>query len=558
MAYYVCSDAKLKCSMGFQESALTVIHPVRPARVQGNPIAAMMDYKPFLNISPFGQCQSLANPIVAAATAANYGKLQPMPCVPNTTTPWMGAKMNVRIKGNPALLDTSKLMCMWAGVIEITNSGQRLMKEGSTPLNYKIGSIKSEEKAKDVEVDVDNVEDNEDEVAKLTVKDFAEILERIERKKSCYESARYYATYHVDYWTLTKLARRYVDETDEEKKEKEKDNDPNLMPSRFMLLYGADDDKLRQHGNLDLHHDDFANPAEHEVSVANLRKALILLGHDIEDTGPFDEPLFIAFLRYLSRFGRIEQKHLYEDEADAEKPLEEISDKYGLAAWKCFYDEECSDGDGSINHEKIMKKLNSNYGDGLIMEKGGIPHDYRSSICYCYPWVPFSLTAKIVDDYQVKEDATYKIYDRALGTLLGEGPFRKPYIIECLLPDSQDVMVIANGSEIFSNLEYPVAHLSSEEDEEEDTEPRVTKIYWAYWNGEKYVELEENKKTRHYADLSLIVETENYNDGDTVEVTIESDGEEQLFDGEPVLKLNGIVFDNRIVFEGIFNKYTLN
>jgi hypothetical protein len=119
-------------------------------------------------------------------------------------------------------------------------------------------------------------------------------------------------------------------------------------------------------------------------------------------------------------------------------------------------------------------------------------------------------------------------------------------------------MVIANGSEIFSNLEYPVAHLSSEEDEEEDTEPRVTKIYWAYWNGEKYVELEENKKTRHYADLSLIVETENYNDEDTVEVTIESDDEEQLFDGEPELKLNGVVFDNRIVFECIFNKYTLN
>jgi hypothetical protein len=91
-----------------------------------------------------------------------------------------------------------------------------------------------------------------------------------------------------------------------------------------------------------------------------------------------------------------------------------------------------------------------------------------------------------------------------------------------------------------------------------NTEPRVVKMYWAYWNGEKYVELEENKRTRHYADLSLIVETENYNDGDTVEVTIESDGEEQLFDGEPVLKLNGIVFDNRIVFEGIFNKYTLN
>jgi murein DD-endopeptidase MepM/ murein hydrolase activator NlpD len=57
--------------------------------------------------------------------------------------------------------------------------------------------------------------------------------------------AKLNAAYHVDYWNLTKLARRYVDETDEERKELERDNDPNLMPSRFMLLYGADDDKLR-------------------------------------------------------------------------------------------------------------------------------------------------------------------------------------------------------------------------------------------------------------------------------------------------------------------------
>ena len=47
----------------------------------------------------------------------NNGRLQKMPCIPNTTMPWMLAKMNTLVGGKPALLDSSKLMCMWCGVI---------------------------------------------------------------------------------------------------------------------------------------------------------------------------------------------------------------------------------------------------------------------------------------------------------------------------------------------------------------------------------------------------------------------------------------------------------
>jgi hypothetical protein len=162
----------------------------------------------------------------------------------------------------------------------------------------------------------------------------------------------------------------------------EKDNDPNLMPSRYMLLYGADDGKLRGQGNIDEHPDNFDGLPEHEISVTNLRNALILMGQDVEETGPFDEPLFWALLQYIRRFGRADWNFVNEDKADAERPLDDVAERYGLATWKSFYGDECGDGEGGVDHKKVIKKINSTYGDELLKEKGGVPHDYRSSICY--------------------------------------------------------------------------------------------------------------------------------------------------------------------------------
>ena len=134
MSYYVCKGAKLKCSMGSDQSDLEVVHLERPVKLCGQPMAGIMDHKPMMNIKPFGQCKSLANPTVASATAANYGRLQEMPCIPNTLSPWVNCKINFLVKGQPALLDCSKCMCLWAGVIEITDPGQKLMSCGSSGL----------------------------------------------------------------------------------------------------------------------------------------------------------------------------------------------------------------------------------------------------------------------------------------------------------------------------------------------------------------------------------------------------------------------------------------
>lgn len=90
----------------------------------GKPQANISDHQPMVNIAPFGLCRSLANPTVAAATAANLGRLQPMPCIPNTVAPWMPGKPDVLLKGQPALLDNCKLQCMWAGTISLVSNGQ--------------------------------------------------------------------------------------------------------------------------------------------------------------------------------------------------------------------------------------------------------------------------------------------------------------------------------------------------------------------------------------------------------------------------------------------------
>lgn len=123
MATYVCSGAKLKCSMGNAQSSLTVL-PTRTIFLCGKPKANISDHKPMVNIAPFGLCRSLKNPTVAAATSAHMGRLTPMPCVPNTPAPWIGGKDDVIEKGNLALLNTCKLKCMWAGTIELVTNGQ--------------------------------------------------------------------------------------------------------------------------------------------------------------------------------------------------------------------------------------------------------------------------------------------------------------------------------------------------------------------------------------------------------------------------------------------------
>ena len=122
MAMQVCMGALMQCSQGVAPSSLV---PTPKTVMTSNMIAAnILDHIPIVNIPPFGMCRSPANPMVAAATAAALGVLTPMPCIPATPAPWMPGAPTVLVCGAPALNNTSKLMCMWAGTISINMAGQ--------------------------------------------------------------------------------------------------------------------------------------------------------------------------------------------------------------------------------------------------------------------------------------------------------------------------------------------------------------------------------------------------------------------------------------------------
>lgn len=122
MGQLVVTGALATCAMGVAPSPLNFLPtPKVFAQPPAGNITAMV---PMLNIMPFGMCNSPSNPMVIAATAAALGVLTPMPCIPVPAGPWIPMSPTVMIGGMPALDSASKLMCAWAGVIQITFAGQ--------------------------------------------------------------------------------------------------------------------------------------------------------------------------------------------------------------------------------------------------------------------------------------------------------------------------------------------------------------------------------------------------------------------------------------------------
>jgi hypothetical protein len=112
----------MMCTFGVAPATLNVL-PTNKV-MAGAPAGTIMDSAPMVNIPTFGMCMSLANPMVASATAAALGVLTPMPCIPATAAPWVPGSATCMIGGMPALNSTSTCMCSYGGVITISFPGQ--------------------------------------------------------------------------------------------------------------------------------------------------------------------------------------------------------------------------------------------------------------------------------------------------------------------------------------------------------------------------------------------------------------------------------------------------
>ncbi len=122
MPMQTCMGAAMKCSMGLAPS--TLIPTPKTVMTSYVMAANIMDHIPMVNILPFGMCTSPINPAVIALTAAALGVPTPAPCIPATPAPWIPGQTTMILCNTPALDNTSKLMCIWGGVIEFVAPGQ--------------------------------------------------------------------------------------------------------------------------------------------------------------------------------------------------------------------------------------------------------------------------------------------------------------------------------------------------------------------------------------------------------------------------------------------------
>ena len=289
-------------------------------------------------------------------------------------------------------------------------------------------------------------EKEEEKRVKLTIKDFVGIFEAIELEQG-YEAARHYSSVGINYDRLTAIAKSYVDGRDTNP-----DNDPNIMPTRFMLLYGADDSRLK---TIDKHPDAFNNAKEHKINVSNLRRGLRLLGADIFETGPYDDKLWMATAQYINRPAVRQSEtgpvHIVEEG----ESLGAIARMYGLPTWKYLYQiNKDRIGDNADLLEKGIElqipQWDSTCGDEMIAEKGADPAYYAHGSRYRYPWVPFSTTIVNDKDEVLKKEGkekklAYEIRDSESGNLLASDAIESGDTLELLIPDSRKLEITVDG-----------------------------------------------------------------------------------------------------------------
>jgi hypothetical protein len=120
MPNLVCTGAKLQCSFGTTPASFTA----SAAKVSAGAAAGVVSDTGTASVSAFGQCTSLSNPQVNAATQAASGTLTPQPCQPVIAGEWSPGSARVTVGTAAALNSASQCRCTWNGVITVTDAGQ--------------------------------------------------------------------------------------------------------------------------------------------------------------------------------------------------------------------------------------------------------------------------------------------------------------------------------------------------------------------------------------------------------------------------------------------------
>lgn len=124
MSIVVVTGAQCMCPFGTAPCTLNVTSQ-QTCLMEGKPAGTIQDMQPGTNLATFGMCTSLANPSVAAATAAALGVLTPQPCTMVPAGTWIPSNPNALIQGQPVLTMEATLVCGFgAGTISITSPGQ--------------------------------------------------------------------------------------------------------------------------------------------------------------------------------------------------------------------------------------------------------------------------------------------------------------------------------------------------------------------------------------------------------------------------------------------------
>jgi LysM repeat protein len=218
------------------------------------------------------------------------------------------------------------------------------------------------------------------------------------------------------------------------------------MPTRFMLLPGMDDSQLKQ---IDNHPDDGEGSEPHKINIANLRKALNLLGYPVSDGATFDSSVYSAFQQYLSSVQLRREnagQHYTVAEGDT---IGSIADDFGLPSWKYLYQinkGKIGDNPHNLNPglEIEIPQWDTTSGDEKLANAGFDVFSFCGGTCYKYPWVPFIFKLKDENDQEIttfSKPTNVNIIDKKTKKSLFKAKITNLSDLDQLLPDSPEINI---------------------------------------------------------------------------------------------------------------------